>query len=238
MEWSWFDLAWPWIGLAAAAILVVLLFATHTLRESKDGSRWRDPVWLAWLMAAVYFVHNFEEYGIDALGHPHAFPIAMCSTLDQPPYPACPIPPGFYLAVNIAGIWVGSVLAAWLCRRNKAVGLSYAGLLITNGLSHVGEFAISGNYNPGVVTSILLFFPLFFWVVRACFGSGRMSYWILASIVLAGVILSVVLMGSAQARIHGLIGDNTLILIQIVNPIWFFLIPWLASRKFPDGTQS
>jgi hypothetical protein len=147
-------------------------------------------------MAAFYFVHNFEEYGIDALGQAHAFPIATCTTLHQPPYPDCPIPPGFYLAVNIAGVWVGSVLAAILCRKNKAVGLSYAGLLITNGLAHVGSFAISGNYNPGVATSIVLFFPLFFWVVRICFGRGRMSYWILGSIVLAGVLVSVVLFGS------------------------------------------
>jgi hypothetical protein len=180
-----------------------------------------------------YFVHNFEEYGIDALGQAHAFPIATCSTLHQPPYPYCAIPPGFYLAVNIAGVWVGSVLAAILCRSNKAVRL-----LITNGLAHVGSFAICGNYNPGVATSIVLFFPLFFWVVRTCFGRGRMSYWILGSVVLAGVLVSVVLFGSMQARIHGLIGDTTFILIQVVNPVWFFLVPWLASRNSPEAHWS
>lgn len=144
MKWSWFDLAWPWIGLGIGAILFVFLFATQKLRGTTDGFRWRDPVWLAWLMSAVYFLHNFEEYGIDALGQAHAFPIATCSIQHLPPYPACPIPPGFYLAVNIAGVWIGSVLAALLCKKNKAVGLGYAGLLITNGLAHVGQFAASG----------------------------------------------------------------------------------------------
>lgn len=235
MQWSWFDLAWPWVGLGGTAILLVLLFGTEKLRESNAGSRWRDPVWLAWLTAAVYMIHNFEEYGIDALGHSHAFPAAMCSVLHQPLYPACVIPAGFYLAVNIAVVWVGSVLAAILSWRNRAVGLSFAGLLIANGLSHVSEFAISGKYNPGVVTSIVLFFPLFYWIVRVCFGRGRMNYWILASIVGAGVVASLVLFGSAQARIHLLIGDTTLILIQIVNPVWFFLLPWLASRHSPEA---
>lgn len=235
MRWRWFDLAWPWIGLGGAAILLTLLFGTQKLRAGQIGSRWRDPVWLAWLMAAVYMIHNFEEYGIDALGHTHAFPVATCSILQQPPYPGCAIPPGFYLAVNIAGVWVGTILAAMFSWRNKAVGLSYAGLLITNGLSHVGEFAISGKYNPGVATSIVLFFPLFFWIVRVCFGQGRMNYKILASIVGAGVVLSLVLLGSMQARIHGLIGNTTLILIQIVNPVWFFLLPWLASRHSPEA---
>lgn len=235
MKWSWFDLAWPWIGLFFGAILFVVLFGTNKLRERHIGSRWHDPVWLAWLMAAVYFVHNFEEYGIDALGHPHAFPIATCSILHQPPYPACVIPPGFYLAVNISAIWVGSVLAAILCRRNKAVGLSFAGLLITNGLSHVGEAAFSGKYNPGTLTAAVLFFPLFFWVVRACFGRGRLSYGILASIVVAGILASAVLFGSMQVRIHGIIGDSAFILIQVVNPAWFFLVPWMASRNSSEA---
>ena len=229
MKWSWFDLAWPWIGVAFGALLFILLFGTNKLREREAGTRWRDPVWLAWLMAAAYFVHNFEEYGIDALGQAHAFPIATCAILHQPPYPACPIPPGFYLAVNISAIWIGSTLAAAVSWRNKAVGLSFAGLLITNGLSHVGKFASSGDYNPGTVTAAVLFFPLFFWVVHTCFGRGRLSYWVLASIVLAGTLLSVVLLASMQARIHGFIGNTTLILIQLVNPLWFFACPgWLV----------
>lgn len=29
---SWFDLTWPWFGLAFAAVLVILLFATNLLR--------------------------------------------------------------------------------------------------------------------------------------------------------------------------------------------------------------
>lgn len=89
MRWSWFDLAWPWIGLFASGVLLALLFGTHKLQENKRLSRWRDPVWLAWLMSAVYMLHNFEEYGIDALGQPHAFPILTCAALHQPPYPAC-----------------------------------------------------------------------------------------------------------------------------------------------------
>jgi hypothetical protein len=81
MNWNWFDLAWPWIGLGAAAILLVLLFTTEKLRGNTLGPRWRDPVWLAWLIAAVYFVHNFEEYGIDALGEAHAFPLRHAQRL-------------------------------------------------------------------------------------------------------------------------------------------------------------
>ena len=94
------------------------------------------------------------------------------------------------------------------------MGVSYAGLLITNGLAHFGAFAHSGIYNPGLVTATILFFPLFFWVVYVCFGRGRMSYWILTSIVLAGLILSFVLLGSMHMRVQGAIGNTTLICIR------------------------
>lgn len=238
MQWSWFDLAWPWIGLVASGLLLAVLFGTRRLQQNTQISRWRDPVWLAWLMSAVYMLHNFEEYGIDALGQHHAFPISACAALHQPPYPACLLPPGFYLGVNLSAIWAGSVLCAILSRRNKAVGLAYAGLLITNGLSHFGSFAAGKGYNPGLVTAVVLFFPLFYWVAKTCFGTGRLSYWVLASIVLAGTVLSVVLLGSMQARVHGYIGDTTLILIQIINPIWFFLFPWLAGRKWPQNVSN
>jgi hypothetical protein len=65
-NWTWFDLAWPWVGLGAAAVLFFFLFATDKLRERLDVSRWRDPVWLSWLAPAAYMIHQFEEYGIDA----------------------------------------------------------------------------------------------------------------------------------------------------------------------------
>ena len=231
MTWSWFDLAWPWIGLAAAAILLALLFGTNKLRDNNSTSRWHDPVWLSWAAATAYILHNFEEYGIDALGNSHAFPAAACSILNEPPYPACVIPPAFYLAVNIPAFWIAAILCAILSRRNPAIGLGITGLLLVNGLSHFSAFARGGGYNPGLATSILLFFPLFFWIVRSCFGRGHLSYRVLASLILGGALVSAILLGSMQARIHGLIGNTTLILIQIVNPIWFLLLPWLATIR-------
>jgi len=51
MTWSWFQLAFPWIGGAGAIVLVILLFGTNWLRSDPRSSRWRDPVWLSWVAA-------------------------------------------------------------------------------------------------------------------------------------------------------------------------------------------
>ena len=91
MTWSWFDLAWPWIGFSAAAfVLIILLFGTQILRSDPSVSRWRDPVWLSWLAVPIYMIHNVEEYGIDLLGRTHYFPDALCTTLGQGAYPGMP----------------------------------------------------------------------------------------------------------------------------------------------------
>ena len=114
MEWSWFDIYWSWIGLAMSAALLILLFGTDLLRSSLSQSRWRDPVWLAWLAPASYAAHQFEEYGIDALGHHFAFPDLLCASFSMPPYPDCSVPHAFFLAVNIPAIWGAGLICALL----------------------------------------------------------------------------------------------------------------------------
>jgi len=229
MTWSWFDFAWPWIGSIVVALLLILLFGTQKLRSDLSLSRWHDPVWLSWLAAPVYMIHNIEEYGIDLLGRTHAFPDAMCSTLGLAPYPTCPLPPAFFLAVNISLIWIAAPVAALLSRRHPLVGLIFYGLLVTNGLTHVGPMLIGKGYNPGALSAIMLFLPLFAWTAHACFGPGRISYRGLAVIIGAGVIVHVILMGSVLSFINGAIGSPLLICFQILNAVLFLLIPWTAE---------
>jgi hypothetical protein len=168
MKWSCIDLNFPWIGSIAAVVLLILLFSTNRLRSGLKQSRWRDLSWLSWLAAALYLIHNVEEYGVDLLGQFHAFPQFMCATLAQPAYPSCPIPAPFYLAVNLPLFWVGAPVAAILSRRHPILGLSVYGVIFVNALTHLGAFVRSG-YNPGVLTALILFLPVSFWVARVCF---------------------------------------------------------------------
>jgi transposase-like zinc-binding protein len=67
-------------------------------------SRWRDPVWLAWLAVPMLMVHMFEEYGFDVLGRTYDFPDGICRNLGYEPYPGCPIPPAHYPLVNLGSL--------------------------------------------------------------------------------------------------------------------------------------
>jgi hypothetical protein len=132
--WEWFERYWSSVGLGAAVVLLVILWCTNTFRSQTTLSRWRDPVWIAWLMAVAYLLHNFEEYGIDAKGRAFHFPMTACATYGFDSVDGCPLVGSFFVAVNIPFIWVVLPVAALCCRRNPAVGLTATGLLFTNAL--------------------------------------------------------------------------------------------------------
>lgn len=74
---SMFFHVWPWIGLGAAIVLLILIFCTDFLRSDKTKSRFLDPVSLAWMGSVIYMLHNLEEYGVDLYGNQQSFTTLM-----------------------------------------------------------------------------------------------------------------------------------------------------------------
>lgn len=235
MSWSWLDLAWPWIGLAVAVALLLLLFATGLLRGDRALPRWRDGAWLSWLAIAAYMLHEVEEYGIDALGRTHQFPDALCTTLGAGVYPACPIPPAVYLAVNLVGVWLGGLVCALLARRHPLVGLGLYAVIFTNALVHLAPMIATGRYNPGALTAVLLFLPLCAWVVHARFGRGGLARSGIAVLVASGVLVHVLLMGSILLFLDGRLGASAMLAVQLLLPLLYILLPWAAERRAAGG---
>lgn len=230
-NWNWFDLAWPWIGLGASVVLLFFLFATDKLRQRVDVSRWCDPVWLSWLAPAAYVLHQFEEYGIDARGTKFAFPDLLCVSVGMPPYPACSLPESVFIAINIPAIWIAGLICGLLSRRHPFVGLGLYGLHFTNALSHLGVALFSDAYNPGALTAAVIILPLSLWVAYACFVQGSMRRGGMAVLILAGVLLSVILLGSVNLFAKGYVSATTLVIIQIVNPLCIIVVPWLFEKS-------
>ena len=130
MQTHWFYTVWPFIGVGGAIVMFAILLLTDTFRGNTTVSRWRDTVWLGWLAVPLYWVHQFEEYSLQTLGFDYSIQDMIAKKLGYPPYPDCPIPLSFYPVVNIALMWFGAPLAAYLGRRNVLLGLSFWGLLL------------------------------------------------------------------------------------------------------------
>uniref|UniRef100_UPI003899AB64 HXXEE domain-containing protein n=1 Tax=Mycobacterium sp. HUMS_1102779 TaxID=3383487 RepID=UPI003899AB64 len=234
--WEWFERYWSSVGLGAAIVLLLLVFLTNTLRDRPGVSRWRDPVWLAWLMVAAYLLHNFEEYGIDAKGRAFHFPVTACAQYGFDSVDGCPLAPSFFVAVNIPFIWIALPIAARWCRRNPAVGLTGLGLLFTNALSHIGGAFTPMGYSPGTLTAAAIFIPLSVWVFVTFFGKNKLlSYPILVAIVVASILAQAVLLALLLALSNDSISLPLAIIIQSIAPVLLLLLPLAASRKWPPA---
>ena len=82
--------------------------------------------------------------------------VTACAQYGFDSITGCPLTPSFFVAVNIPFVWFVLPIAALWCRRNPAVGLTGAGLLFTNALSHIiGAFTPMG-YSPETPTAAII----------------------------------------------------------------------------------
>jgi hypothetical protein len=228
---TWFDLAWPWIGLGFAVILAVLL-ATDLLRGDVAVPRWRDLRWLSFLAVVVYMVHNVEEYGIAANGMMHAFPDSLCEILGQSPYPGCGIPPVFYLFVNLPLVWVAGPLAALLSRRYRLAGLFLWGVIGVNAMVHIVPAIVQREYDPGLLTAVILFVPLTAMTAVAAIGErGPYLRRAGAMILATGGLLHAVLAGTALLYLRGLLPEWVLFAAQPGVMLVGYLILRAGERR-------
>ena len=182
-------LAWPWAGLGGAVALFILLFATDWLRSRTDVGRWHDPAWLAWLPVPVYLCHVFEEYGMHVTGGQFDLVRSLAETGVDARFGG--LPAAIFPEINIAIIFVAFPIAAWLGRKNPVIGLMSYGFMMVNGLTHIaGTVALGGGplAQPGNVTGLLCFIPLFAWFVYASVKGDFMDGKGLACAIAAGVV--------------------------------------------------
>ena len=145
---DYFAMRWMDFGLGGAFIVTLILLA-------EDGPRKNDVVAaLNWAILLAYLVHQFEEHGIDFRGQTYAF-AAHLEALS-----GAAISPEQIHATNVLAVWLPGLLAVWGGRRLTWSGFALAGLLFVNGLNHIVTAIMQGGYNPGLVTSIVIFLPL------------------------------------------------------------------------------
>jgi len=227
---SWFDKTWCWIGLFAAAVVLLMLFGGDRLRGDRTRSRWRDPLWLAWLAPVAYAIHQAEEYGVTLFGTRFAFPDVLCHMLGQPPYPGCTIPTAVFVAVNIPMIWVLGAVGILGARRYPLMGLGIYGVHATNALSHIGTMITSQAYNPGVFTACVIQLPVSIWVAYATVGDRRIGASGLITLFAAGLLVSGVLLAGLKLFVAHVISGAALLWIEALNPVLIIALTWVKAR--------
>jgi len=225
--------AWPWVGLGMGIVMLVLLFATDLLRGS-DAPRVRDPYWLAWASMPAYLVHQFEEYALNIANGDYVIVeqvfVNAGSIMDLSALPMFHFP-----LVNIALVWAGVPLAAWLGARlkNPVVALSPYGFILVNGLMHLAMTAarsVPVALNPGFFTGTFVFLPLAALTIAVCVRGRFMHGGGIAAFLVAGAIAHGLLgAGYAMSGVGGAMGVATLDLLAGLSPAF---LAWAFCKLF------
>jgi len=173
MRLHWFD-----VGLALAIVTGGILFWIRL-----------DPLsLLLWASLISLFFHQFEEYR-----YPGYFPGMMNTVMFSSKQPdRYPLNTNTAFIINVFVGWFSYFLAAVL--GEKALWLGIATILVSVGnfIAHTFLFNLKGKtrYNPGMVTSLVLFAPIacYFFYLLIQEGLATPTDWLLG--ILLGMALN------------------------------------------------
>jgi hypothetical protein len=134
---------WVYGGFLAGILLLLLLPAI--------GGNWSSALWAVFLQLPLYMLHQYEEHdndrfrlfvnrhvggGREVLSHLAVF------------------------VINVPGVW-GVIAAAFYLAAYRSIGYGLIAVYLTlvNAVVHILGSAVMRAYNPGLITSLVLFLP-------------------------------------------------------------------------------
>jgi hypothetical protein len=110
--------------------------------------------------------------------------------------------------VNCITVWAGATAA----RLSTSVAINFYGFTFINGLTHVIPSFMGGlAYNPGLVTTWLMFFPAAYLAFQSLGGARRG--------IAVGILCHIILMGSMKLAARGLLSEWALCGAQVLNVV-------------------
>ena len=137
-------------------------------------------------MLVIYMIHQIEEHlwpgGFRQFTNAHVFKSGNDDWL---------VDMGGVALVNIGWVWLPIGAAALTPNALYWVGLGWIGLTLVNAVSHIATSIRFRVYNPGVVTSIVLFLPFTIWFLALEHARGALSGADIGVVILLGVVLHI-----------------------------------------------
>ncbi|MEM1067312.1 MAG: HXXEE domain-containing protein [Planctomycetota bacterium] len=222
---------WMKVGTFMAPFLLMVAFA---FRQPSDVRKYPDLALISLMLLVAYIIHQFEEHWIDVFGNHYAFKGYVNSmVLDRLGADAGatgPLSDAGIFVINTSLVWLVGALAIWRSSVHVFPTLCMAAIVLVNAFSHLVVALIDHVYNPGVLTSAILFLPLgltiYVWLVRSGVASAgyvfaSLLWGILAHVVMiAGMIASGWLKVIPESVYFGLlIGWSILPILLLRSPV-------------------
>lgn len=172
---------WVYGGFLAGIMLLVLTPAL--------SSGWPPALVLIWLQLPLYMLHQYEEHDADRFRLFVNTVVGggrdVLTRMDV-------------FIINIAGVWgvdaLAFLLAAWV---HLGLGLIAVYLSLVNAVAHCAQAIALRRYNPGLITSVVLFLPLGVLTLWVLSGNAQVT----AADHLIGLGLAILIHAAILARV-------------------------------------
>lgn len=182
-----------------------------------------DPKLIGWILLPVYMLHQFEEHYLDFKGERYAFQKFFCNFLGYTNIDKCPGDKEFIFSVNVPGLYIAGILAGLLNNIKPIVAGGFAAVILLNAIVHILASIKQKKYNPGLVTSILLFLPISLYYFYEMKKQDKLSYSDIGISIFIGVLYHIVIMLSIKLIKYNIINHFQLNLINVLNGLTPFI---------------
>ena len=159
---------WMKIGTYAVPFLLIGAFAFMEGRTTKQ--QLTDYRFISILMLIAYILHQYEEHWIDVFGNYYAFydfnNNFILGALGSPESSVRPLTKESIFMINSSLVWLVGAIAIWRSPKHLFPAIAMASIIAVNGVVHILAAIVNWRYNPGLLTSILIFIPLYYLLVR------------------------------------------------------------------------
>ena len=186
--WTWLVREWQWptaalfAGVGLLVVLPPVAFFTGT------------AVALVFAQLPIYMLHQCEEHKDDRF---RKYANAVIGGGREA------LTPGATFWINSVGVWGVDLLAlylAWLVAPSAGLVAGY--LTVVNAVVHIAQAVARREYNPGLVTAVLLFLPVGGWCVYES-GTGD-GFWPHAAGLAGAVAVHAVIVAHMVRRLASL----------------------------------
>ncbi|MEM9103631.1 MAG: HXXEE domain-containing protein [Pseudomonadota bacterium] len=217
---------WMKLGVFMAPFLLFLAF---TGRDS-DIPTQHDTRLLSVFMMVFYIIHQYEEHWIDLFGNVYAFQGYLNSTLQRLLNVNLPdvslITQADIFVINTSLVWLVACIAIISAPQKIFPALCMAGIILINAISHGVSALRDFAYNPGLLTSIVIFIPFSLWfyleMLKQKRADRQLVLWALCWAFVAHVLLMAGLVLTNHVQLIPPIGYYTLLIVWSVIPAFAF----------------
>ena len=207
---------WMKVGTFTAPFLLLAYSATSRLRPSLS-----DPLFASVMLLIGYIAHQFEEHWVDLLGNEYAFydyvNALVREALGVNDDSAAPLTPLAIYVINTSLVWLVGVNAIVYARSYPFAVLAIAAITFVNGITHVLAGIINLSYNPGLLTSVLIFIPLSVGYYRELLQ--REPEWrvlVVSSLIWALLAHVLMVAGMLAANLFGVISETVYFVLLVL----------------------